>query len=168
MSASVQDRISALTQRMLKKKLYVVLSTPIEGGAEKLLAQLPAHLEYMIANEKKGVVFASGPLSEADGGQSGRGLTVLRAASREDAEKIAEQDPYLCPRRAQLRGARVDSDGRLLRRHGEFFRSVDERGVIKSSFGQIIRCHPGRVHPDRRFAPSGHRLRTRAGTHIPQ
>jgi len=94
MSASVQDRISALTQRMLKKKLYVVLSTPIEGGAEKLLAHLPAHLEYMIANEKKGVVFASGPLSEADGGQSGRGLTVLRAASREDAEKIAEQDPF--------------------------------------------------------------------------
>ena len=95
MSASVQDRISALTQRMLKKKLYVVLSTPIEGGAEKLLAHLPAHLEYMIVNEKQGIVFASGPLSEQDGGQKGRGLTVLRAASREDAERIAAQDPFV-------------------------------------------------------------------------
>lgn len=95
MSASVQDRISALTQRMLKKKLYAVLSTPIEGGAEQLLAHLPAHLEYMIANEKKGIVFASGPLSETDGSQKGRGLTVLRATSREDAERIAAQDPFV-------------------------------------------------------------------------
>ncbi|MPZ56189.1 MAG: hypothetical protein GEU91_06730 [Rhizobiales bacterium] len=95
MSASAQDRINALTQRMLKKKLYVVLSTPLDGGAEKLVAHLPAHLEYMIANEKKGIVFASGPLSEADGGQKGRGLTVLRAASNEEARKIAEQDPFV-------------------------------------------------------------------------
>ncbi len=94
MSASVQDRISALTQRMLKKKLYVVLSTPLPDGAEKLVAHLPAHLEYMIANEKKGIVFASGPLSESDGSQQGRGLTVVRAASREEAREIAEQDPF--------------------------------------------------------------------------
>ncbi len=26
---------------------------------------------------------------------------------------------------------------------------------------------PGRAHPDRRFAPSGHRLRARTGTHVP-
>ena len=94
MSASVQDRISALTQRMLKKKLYVVLSTPVEGGTERLLAHLPAHLEYMIANEKKGIVFASGPLSEPDGSQKGRGLTILRAASADEARAIAEQDPF--------------------------------------------------------------------------
>jgi uncharacterized protein YciI len=95
MSESVQDRIGALTQRMLKKKLYVVLSTPIEGGQEKLVAHLPAHLEYMIANEKQGIVFASGPLSEQDGGQKGRGLTVLRAASRAEAESIAARDPFV-------------------------------------------------------------------------
>jgi uncharacterized protein YciI len=98
MSASVQDRIGALTQRMLKKKLYVVLSTPLEDGQEQLLAHLPAHLEYMIANEKQGLLFASGPLSEQDGSQKGRGLTVLRAASREDAEKIAAQDPFVVHR----------------------------------------------------------------------
>ena len=95
MTASAQDRINALTQRMLKKKLYVVLSTPAEGGADKLLEHLPAHLEYMIANEKKGIVFASGPLSEADGGQKGRGLTILRAANIEDARALAAQDPFV-------------------------------------------------------------------------
>jgi uncharacterized protein YciI len=95
MSASAQDRIGALTERMLKKKLYVVLSTPIEGGADKLLEHLPEHLEYMIANEKKGIVFASGPLSEADGGQKGRGLTVLRASGIEEARALAAQDPFV-------------------------------------------------------------------------
>jgi uncharacterized protein YciI len=95
MSASAQERIGALTERMLKKKLYVVLSTPIEGGAEKLLEHLPAHLEYMIANEKKGLLFASGPLSEADGGQKGRGLTVLRASGIEEARALAAQDPFV-------------------------------------------------------------------------
>ena len=94
MSASVQDRISALTQRMLKKKLYVVLSTPIENTPDKLMAHLPAHLEYMIANEKKGIVFASGPLSEVDGGQKGCGLTILRASTSAEARAIAEQDPF--------------------------------------------------------------------------
>jgi uncharacterized protein YciI len=92
--ADAADRIGALTARMLKKRLYVVLSTPIEGGAEKLLEHLPAHLEYMITNEKRGIVFASGPLSEADGSQKGRGLTVLRAASAAEACAIAEQDPF--------------------------------------------------------------------------
>jgi hypothetical protein len=93
--ADTRERISALTARMLKKKLYVVLSTPLDGGAEKLPAHLPAHLEYMIANEKKGIVFASGPLSEADGSQRGRGLTVLRASSAEEARAIAAQDPFV-------------------------------------------------------------------------
>ena len=94
MTGTPQDRIAALTASMLKKKLYVVISTPVEGGAEKLVPHLPAHLEYMIANEKKGLLFASGPLSEADGSQKGRGLTVLRAVSAEEARKIAEQDPF--------------------------------------------------------------------------
>jgi hypothetical protein len=90
-----QDRIAALTARMLKKKLYVVLSTPLDNAADKLPAHLHAHLEYMIANEKKGIVFASGPLAEADGSQRGRGLTVLRATSADEARAIAAQDPFV-------------------------------------------------------------------------
>jgi hypothetical protein len=93
--SDTHDRIAALTARMLKKRLYVVLSSPIEGEAEKLPAHLPAHLEYMIANEKKGIVFASGPLAEADGSQRGRGLTVLRATSADEARAIAAQDPFV-------------------------------------------------------------------------
>jgi uncharacterized protein YciI len=90
---SPEDRIRHLTQGMLRKKLYVVLS---KGGAdpERLARHLPEHLEYMIALEKKGVLFASGPLSDAEGTMRGDGLTILRAASAEEARRIAETDPF--------------------------------------------------------------------------
>ena len=81
MSASGEERIRQLTQRMLRKKLYVVLS---KGGAtpDQIGALLPQHLEYMIGLEKKGVLFASGPLTAAPGAPAGDGLTILRAAER--------------------------------------------------------------------------------------
>ena len=80
MAASAEERIRQLTQRMLRKKLYVILS---KGAAtpDQLGAVLPEHLEYMIGLEKRGVLFASGPLNTAPGGPVGDGLTILRAAS---------------------------------------------------------------------------------------
>jgi uncharacterized protein YciI len=92
--AMTEERIRELTRSMLRKKLYVVLS---KGGAapERIAEHLPRHLEYMIALEKQGVLFASGPLAEADGKTRGDGLTILRAASAEAARKIAEADPFV-------------------------------------------------------------------------
>ena len=79
---------------MLRKKLYVILS---KGGAtaEQIGAVLPKHLEYMIGLEKAGVLFASGPLSAAPGAAAGDGLTIVRAASAEDAHGIASADPFV-------------------------------------------------------------------------
>jgi uncharacterized protein YciI len=92
-----EERIRELTKAMLRKKLYVVLS---KGGAaaEEIARHLPGHLEYMIGLEKKGVLFASGPLAEADGKMSGDGLTILRASSAAAARKIAEADPFVVNR----------------------------------------------------------------------
>src|SRR6202048_5545721 len=89
-----EARIRELTKSMLRKKLYVVLS---KGGAapEKIAEHLPRHLEYMIGLEKKGVLFASGPLAEADGKTRGDGVTILRAANAEAARKGAEGDPFV-------------------------------------------------------------------------
>jgi len=89
-----EARIRELTKAMLRKKLYVVLS---KGGAapEKIAEHLPRHLEYMIGLEKKGVLFASGPLAEADGKTRGDGLTILRAASAQAAREIAAADPFV-------------------------------------------------------------------------
>jgi uncharacterized protein len=89
-----EERIRELTKAMLRKKLYVVLS---KGGAaaEEIAKHLPRHLEYMIGLEKKGVLFASGPLAEADGKMRGDGLTILRASSADAARQIPEADPFV-------------------------------------------------------------------------
>ena len=97
MSASGAERIRQLTQRMLRKKLYVVLS---KGGAtaEQIAALLPEHLEYMIGLEKRGVLFASGPLTAAPDAPAGDGLTVLRAENADEARKLAAADPFVVKR----------------------------------------------------------------------
>lgn len=94
MAESADERIGQLTKRMLRKKLYVVLS---KGSAtpEQLGKVLPEHLEYMIGLEKRGVLFASGPLTTAPGAPVGDGLTVLRAASADEARTIAAADPFV-------------------------------------------------------------------------
>ena len=91
---SVEARIAELTQKMLRRKFYAVISQP-SPAPEKLKALLPSHLEYMIGLEKRGVLFASGPLSEGDGPPNGAGLTVLRAANAREARELAEADPFV-------------------------------------------------------------------------
>ena len=93
MAPSTEQRIAELTGRMLRKKLYVVL-TRATVGPDAIKAVLPAHLEYMIGLEKAGALFASGPLTEPGGEPRGDGLTILRAASADEARRLAEADPF--------------------------------------------------------------------------
>jgi uncharacterized protein YciI len=88
-----EERVADLTRKMLRKKLYVVMSKPVVAP-DKLQPFLSAHLEYMIGLEKRGIVFASGPLSEGEGPPTGLGLTVLRARDAKEARAIAEADPF--------------------------------------------------------------------------
>ena len=94
MASPAEERIQQLTKGMLRKKLYVVLS---KGGAtpEQIGKHLPEHLEYMIGLEKAGVLFASGPLADAEGKMRGDGLTIVRAADAAEARKLAERDPFV-------------------------------------------------------------------------
>jgi len=91
---TVDERIAELTRNMLRRKFYAVLSQP-SPTPEKLKALLPAHLEYMIGLEKRGLLFASGPLSDGEGPPSGAGLTILRAATAREAHEIALADPFV-------------------------------------------------------------------------
>ena len=86
-------RAAALLQKMLRKKLYVVLSKPLVAP-EQLRPVLAAHLDYMIALEKRGVIFASGPLGDPERPPQGEGLTIVRAANAAEARAIAEADPF--------------------------------------------------------------------------
>ena len=51
------DRLAKLTEKMLKRKLYVVLSEA-HAGPDKMKPYLAAHLEYMIGLEKRGMVLS--------------------------------------------------------------------------------------------------------------
>ena len=94
MAPSAEERIRQLTKSMLRKKLYVILSKG-DATPDQIGALLPRHLEYMIALEKTGVLFASGPLADAEGKTRGDGLTIIRAASAAEARKVAERDPFV-------------------------------------------------------------------------
>jgi uncharacterized protein len=90
---AAEDRVRQLSERMLRKKLYVVLSTAKRGA--NLKPHLAAHLEYMIGLEKEGLLFASGPFSPSNGGAPGDGMTILRTATLKQARVIASRDPFV-------------------------------------------------------------------------
>lgn len=90
----VDQRIAELTSKMLRLKFFAVLSKAA-SAPEKLKPLLPAHLEYMIGLEKRGLLFASGPLSDGAGPPSGAGLTIIRAATAREARQLAEADPFV-------------------------------------------------------------------------
>jgi uncharacterized protein len=91
--AATPRSIGELTSRMLRKTFYVIL-TKAHGAPDAIAQHLPAHLEYMIALEKAGTLFASGPFAEADGSQRGNGMSIVRADSADHARKLAEADPF--------------------------------------------------------------------------
>jgi hypothetical protein len=91
---NVDERIAELTQSLWRRKVFAVLSQA-SATPEKLKTLLPAHLEYMIDLERRGVLFASGPLADGEGPPSGAGLTILRAASAREARELAEADPFV-------------------------------------------------------------------------
>jgi uncharacterized protein len=86
-------RAGELMAKMLRKKLYVLISKPLVAP-EKLKPLLATHLDYMIDLEKRGFLFASGPLTDAGGAPGGHGLTILRVKDAAQARAIAEAEPF--------------------------------------------------------------------------
>src|SRR5689334_18441880 len=83
-----------LLKAMLNKPLYVGIRRPHDlTRVSELLEQ---HLRWVIAAEKRGEIFASGPFV-AEGAAPGAlgGLSVLRAASAEEAREILAGDPFI-------------------------------------------------------------------------
>ena len=92
--SDASERVRALSARFLKLQLWVVLATTIVP-LEVLLAAAADHIAYMIDLEQRGLLFASGPLLDEQQRFAGRGLTILRAASRAEALELAQADPFV-------------------------------------------------------------------------
>jgi uncharacterized protein YciI len=89
MPSATELRIAELTKGMLRRKLYVIVSS---GKGLDLKPHLVDHLEYMIALERQGKLFASGPFGD---GTMGDGMTIVRAADDAEALDIATRDPFV-------------------------------------------------------------------------
>ncbi len=89
MTADLDARTKSLLSRMWGRKLWVVLS---KGSGRDIAPHLAEHLEYLIALEAQGKIFASGPLNVPG---SGDGMTVLKVDGEAEARAIAEADPLV-------------------------------------------------------------------------
>ena len=87
----IPAEVAALKDKMLQKKYYVMFRKPL--AHEKAQPVLLDHYNWIIELEKRGVVFASGPLFEKDGAQ-GVGMTVFRVDSWDEAHELAKSDPF--------------------------------------------------------------------------
>ena len=90
-----QMRARAQSKGLLAKQLFVVRTLPTAGGIPAIESVLAEHLAYQADLENRGIMFAAGPLANAEKPDqwSGDGLIVIRAQSMEEARSIAENDP---------------------------------------------------------------------------
>lgn len=80
------------TARFLGKELYVVVARPVRSP-QITEAYLAAHLAHQIDLERRGIMFAAGPLYPRGSELPEAGMIVIRAASFEEAQRIADEDP---------------------------------------------------------------------------
>ncbi len=89
MPPEFDDRTRQLMSRMWGRKLWVVMS---RGNGRNIIPHLAEHLDYLIALEAEGKIFASGPMNVPG---SGDGMTILRVETEEEARIIANADPLV-------------------------------------------------------------------------
>ncbi|MEM9779266.1 MAG: YciI family protein, partial [Pseudomonadota bacterium] len=86
-------KTEAKSRGALAHELYAVQSTPA-GDPAQVKAHLPDHLAYQAELEQRRILFLAGPVSDPTGAlMEGMGLIIYRAASLEDAQEIAANDP---------------------------------------------------------------------------
>jgi uncharacterized protein len=89
MSQSVIDE----THDGLQKLYFVCLTRPTRPLAE-LEKHLSSHKAYLSGLERDGKLLAAGPLLREGARYDGNGLIVFRAKTREEAQELADNDPF--------------------------------------------------------------------------
>ncbi len=89
--ADAPSSVHPLTHKFLGKEMYLVITRPVRSPEiEKVLSD---HLAHQVELERKGIMFAAGPLYPKGSLTPEAGMFVLRANSFEEAEAIAATDP---------------------------------------------------------------------------
>lgn len=74
--------------KMLNYRLFVIFW---HGKGQDLMPHLAEHLDYLIALERAGKIFGSGPLGPRE---KGGGMTIVRATDEAEARQLAMGDPF--------------------------------------------------------------------------
>jgi uncharacterized protein len=92
MSEKAELSVEELHARMLKKKLWVVMTKPVAPPAE-VARHIKAHLEHQIRLEKSGIMYGAGPATRPGETAAAFGLIIIRAKDEAEARRIADADP---------------------------------------------------------------------------
>lgn len=84
--------VHPMTDRFLGKEMYLVVTSPVRSPQIDA-TWLGKHLAHQVELEKRGVLFAAGPLYSRESDLPVAGMFVLRAGSFEEAEAMARTDP---------------------------------------------------------------------------
>lgn len=88
-----EQEIQRQTGTRLQKELWMINAT-LNTEKEALLEHLDEHYAFVLDQEAKGVMFAAGPILQEDGTNSGNGVLVMRAESRQQVLEILQDDPF--------------------------------------------------------------------------
>lgn len=88
-----RDQVMKASEGMLRKQLYVIFTTPV-NGLGPVMAVIKEHLDFQMDLERRGIMVGAGPFWNEDETQwHGEGMVIVRASSMAEARKIAEEDP---------------------------------------------------------------------------
>jgi uncharacterized protein len=91
MMADEPSSVHPLTHKFLGREMYLVVTRPVRSP--EIEKRLSDHLAHQVELERKGIMFAAGPLYARGSQVPEAGMFVLRANSFEEAEAIAKTDP---------------------------------------------------------------------------
>jgi uncharacterized protein YciI len=77
--------------KVIKNDLWVIITTDTPGF-KRPPGLFPSHLAHQMELERKGVLFAAGPVSST-AGKHEYGMIIVRAGSLAEAKRIADSDP---------------------------------------------------------------------------
>jgi uncharacterized protein YciI len=83
--------VDPTTTKFLGKEMYLVVTKPVRSP--EIAKRLQDHLNHQVELEKRGIMFAAGPLYPRNSDIPEAGMFVLRANSFEEADAIAKEDP---------------------------------------------------------------------------
>jgi uncharacterized protein YciI len=89
--ADKATNVDPSTLKFLGKEMYLVVTRPVRSP--EIAKRLQEHLDHQVELEKRGIMFAAGPLYPRDSDIPEAGMFVLRAKSFEEADAICKEDP---------------------------------------------------------------------------